>query len=57
MSLAEKLNVMAKNQQLVFEAGKRAETGEFWTAFTENGTRTDYQYACCMVPYRFLAWC
>lgn len=51
MSLAEKLNVMAKNQQLVFEAGKRAGTDEFWNSFTVNGTRTDYQYACLGVGW------
>jgi hypothetical protein len=45
MSIAEKLQTIAENEQRVYEAGKKAEYDAFWDAFQYNGTRLSYQSA------------
>lgn len=50
MSIAEKLTLIAQNEQRVydagFEAGKQAEYDAFWDAFQKNGTEyINYGYA------------
>lgn len=53
LSLAEKLVLIAENEQWVYDAGYAAgqSAGDdgyydaFWDAFQQNGTRTNYQYA------------
>ena len=49
MSIAEKLQTIAENEQRVFEAGKEAEWSEFWDYYQNNGTKTQY-------PNAFFAW-
>ena len=45
MSIAEKLQTIAKNESKVFEAGKKSQYDEFWDAYQENGQRTMYVQA------------
>lgn len=45
MSIAEKLTLIAENQQKVYDAGKTAEWNEFWDKFQINGKRSYYNYA------------
>lgn len=45
MSIAEKLQTIAKNEQRVYEAGRQAEYEEFWNEYLQNGERTDFGYA------------
>ena len=45
MSIAEKLQTIAENEQRVYEAGKKAEYDEFWDVYQENGNRTNYNTA------------
>ena len=45
MSIAEKIQTIAENEQLVYEAGKQAEYDRFWDLYQENGNRTLYQFA------------
>lgn len=45
MSIAEKLQTIAENEQRVYEAGKKAEYDAFWDKYQENGNRTDLQCA------------
>ncbi len=49
MSLAEKLQTIAENEQRVFDAGKavgkQAEYDTFWTIYQTSGKRSDYRYA------------
>lgn len=51
MSIAEKLVIIAENQQSIYEAGVRAgqassgSNDAFWDTFQQNGNRTDYGYA------------
>lgn len=53
MSIAEKLQTIAENEQRVYEAGKahgetvgkKAHYDEFWDGFMENGNRTSFTYA------------
>lgn len=45
MSIADKLVLVAENQQKVFEAGKQAEYDAFWDEFQQGGAREDYSYA------------
>jgi len=45
MSMAEKLQTIAENEQRVYEAGIQAERKQFWKVFTWNGRRKDYSYA------------
>ena len=42
MSIAEKLQTIADNEQKVYEAGKQAEHSDFWDTFQDNGNRTNY---------------
>lgn len=42
MSIAEKLTMIAENEQRVFDAGKKAEQRAFWEQFQK---RTQWQYA------------
>jgi hypothetical protein len=37
MSIAEKLQTIAENEQRVYEAGKKAEYDAFWDAYQQNG--------------------
>lgn len=41
-SIAEKLTVIAENEQKVFNAGKKSEYDRFWDDYQQNGNRTDY---------------
>lgn len=43
MSIAEKLQAVAENQQRVYDSGQQEEYDRFWDAYQQNGTRTDYQ--------------
>ena len=45
MSIADKLALIAENQQKVFEAGKQAEYDNFWDTYQQKGNRTNYGYA------------
>ena len=45
MSIAEKLTIIAENQERVFEAGKKSQYDEFWDSFQANGNRTLYRNA------------
>ena len=44
MSIADKLQTIAENEQKVFEAGKKSEYDEFWDKYQDNGNRVNYQY-------------
>ena len=45
MSIADKLQTVAENQQKVYDAGKQAEYDRFWDLYQDNGNRADYRYA------------
>ena len=45
MSIAEKLQTIAENEQKVFDAGKQAEYDAFWDALQDYGNRKIYNYA------------
>lgn len=45
MSIAEKLQTIAENEQKVYEAGKKSEYDEFWDEFQQNGNRVVYNSA------------
>ena len=45
MSVAEKLVVIAENEQRVYEAGKAMGIGGFWDAFQAGGKRANYELA------------
>lgn len=45
MSIAEKLQTIAENEQKVFEAGKQAEKKAFWDNFFNNGKRKSFRGA------------
>lgn len=45
MSIAEKLQTIAENEQKVYEAGKKSEYDEFWDEFQQNGNRVNYNSA------------
>ena len=45
MSIADKLSIIAENEQKVYEAGKKSQYDEFWDSFQDYGNRTDYRYA------------
>lgn len=45
MTTAEKLVIIAENEQKVYDAGKKAEYDAFWDEFQDKGNRTDYRYA------------
>lgn len=45
MSIAEKLQIIAENEEKVFEAGKKSQYDEFWDNYQQNGNRIDYQNA------------
>ena len=51
MSIAEKLQTIAENEQRVYEAGKQAEYDRFWDAYQKNGTEMNYQ--CSFAHGRF----
>ena len=42
MSIADKLQTIAENEQKVYEAGKKSEYDAFWDEFQQNGNRTHY---------------
>ena len=44
MTIAEKLQTIAENEQRVFEAGKKAEYDKFWDNYQNYGNRTRYTY-------------
>ena len=41
MSIAEKLTIIAENEQKVYEAGKQSQYDLFWDTYQENGKRTN----------------
>lgn len=43
MSIAEKLQTIAENEQTVFEAGKKSEYDRFWDAYQKNGNLYFYE--------------
>lgn len=43
MAIADKLQIVAENQQKVYEAGKKAEYDAFWDAIQNYGSRVYYQ--------------
>lgn len=55
MTIAEKLQLIAENEQKIYNAGKassdayatgkQAQYDEFWDTYQRNGTRMDYNYA------------
>ena len=45
MSIVEKIQQIAENQQLVYEAGQKSEYDRFWDEYQQNGTRTNYKFA------------
>lgn len=45
MTIAEKLQLIAKNVQKVFDGGKKAEHDAFWNEYQQNGTLTNYSGA------------
>lgn len=45
MSIAEKLQTIAENEQRVYDAGKKAEYDAFWDKYQENGNKNVYAYA------------
>lgn len=45
MSIAEKLQTVADNQQRVYDAGQKSEYDAFWDAYQQNGKRTNYNNA------------
>lgn len=45
MSIAEKLQTIAENEQRVYEAGKKSEYDRFWDDYQQNGNRTIYANA------------
>jgi hypothetical protein len=45
MSIAEKLQTIAENEQRVYEAGKKSEYDRFWDDYQQNGNRTAYATA------------
>ena len=44
MSIAEKLQTIAENEQKVYESGKQAEYDRFWDTYQNNGTKESYYY-------------
>ena len=42
MSIAEKLQTIAENEQRVFDSGKKKAWNDFWDIFQQNGNRTYY---------------
>ena len=44
MTIAEKLQTIAENEQKVYGAGEQAEYDGFWDAFQQNGARESYSY-------------
>lgn len=51
MSIAEQITELKQDFDDVYEAGKEQESLEFWKAFTNNGNRTNYNYA-----FRYWGW-
>lgn len=51
MTIAEKLTTIAENEPKVFEAGKKSQYDEFWDAYQQNGTRTNYSGAFAGVAW------
>ena len=45
MSIADKLNTIAENEQLVYRAGQKLEYDKFWDRFQNNGNTRIYYYA------------
>lgn len=45
MSVADKLVIIAENEQKVYEAGQKTEYDRFWDAYQTNGTRAEYNGA------------
>ena len=44
MSIADKLKVIAENEQRVYESGYENGYGSFWDGFQQNGNRDNYDY-------------
>ena len=45
MSIADKLQTIADNEQNVYNSGKKAEYDRFWDEYQKNGKRADYTNA------------
>lgn len=48
MSIADKLNTIAENEQLVYRAGQKSEYDKFWDKFQNYGKTENYNYAFAM---------
>ena len=48
MSIADKLNTIAENEQLVYRAGQKSEYDKFWDKFQNYGKTENYNYAFSM---------
>lgn len=48
MSIADKLNTIAENEQLVYRAGRKSEYDKFWDKFQNYGKTENYNYAFAM---------
>ena len=51
MSIAEKLQTVAQNQQRVYDAGRQAEYDAFWDVFQNKGEPTNYYY-----KFSYVGW-
>ena len=45
MSIAEKIALIAENEEKVYEAGEGAERARFWNAYQQNGNKRNYRNA------------
>ena len=45
MTIAEKLQTIAENEQKVYDAGRQAEYDAFWDQYQKNGKQNNYLYA------------
>ena len=45
MSVADKLVIIAENEQKVYEAGQKTEYDRFWDVYQDNGKRVSYSGA------------
>ena len=53
-TIAEKLKLIADNEQLVFNAGKQEENDAFWNVVQQGGRRTAYDVAFCWWDCEYL---
>lgn len=55
-TIAEKLQVIAENEQRVFDAGKKSEYDAFWDRFQSNGTKVWYDNAFSEAGNGYTCW-